>query len=338
MATDVMQEVVNIGSLALEPLIERLKNKDRQYYGVSYNTTQISAEDQSYLWRSAAVQALGKIRDVGAVEPLIGALNEMDNHSEFTPKVSFRAAIARALGRIGDRKAIEPLSKAIREDVSFKVRRIAAEGLLAMGIEPDLSSDKINYLIYENKWDELVALGEIAVEPIAHVFTSGERDQDVNLRDAALALARIGTNNAVSHLISALSCFQTSHNPEEWHPERYYSMKRALELTKKQERFSQYKEATLAAWKKLGKSALKTLIDVLLFSQDSVREGAVIALGEIGDKQAIEPLMRVMEDAKVITDTTTRNDVVKRIPQAIERIRQINQKANASLFEQKYVL
>ena len=51
--------------------------------------------------RSAAARALGELKDVQAVEPLIATLKDSDS------KVSELAA--EALGKIGDARAVEPL-------------------------------------------------------------------------------------------------------------------------------------------------------------------------------------------------------------------------------------
>jgi HEAT repeat protein len=58
--------------------------------------------------RKAAAEALGKIGDTRAVEPLIAALKTRDS--------DVRQAAAEALGKIGDARAVEPLIAALKDE------------------------------------------------------------------------------------------------------------------------------------------------------------------------------------------------------------------------------
>ena len=70
--------------------------------------------------RTAAAEALGKIGDVRAVDPIIAALRD--------PKWTVSANAAEALGRIGDPRAVGPLKAALK-DGSRDVRQAAAVAL-----------------------------------------------------------------------------------------------------------------------------------------------------------------------------------------------------------------
>ena len=80
--------------------------------------------------RASAIEALGRIGDSRAVEPLIAALKDED--------VNVRWPAARALGEIKDTRAIKPLIAALK-DAEWIVREAAAEALIKIGapaVEP----------------------------------------------------------------------------------------------------------------------------------------------------------------------------------------------------------
>lgn len=83
----------------------------------------------------AVAEALGKLGDTRAVEPLIAALQDED--------VELRRAAAQALGEIGDSRAVEPLIAALR-DKDIELRRVAARALGeiedAQAVEPLLAT------------------------------------------------------------------------------------------------------------------------------------------------------------------------------------------------------
>ena len=70
--------------------------------------------------RSGAVEALGRIGDVRAVEPLIQRLQDEDE--------DVRSAAAEALGRIGDARAVDPLIQRLQEE-DWWVRETAWQAL-----------------------------------------------------------------------------------------------------------------------------------------------------------------------------------------------------------------
>lgn len=154
-----IEALVEIGEPAVEPLIQALNN-------------------ESWVVREAATEALGKIGDERAVEPLIKVLDDEDETT------FVREAAAEALGEIGDERAIEPLAHALTD---IDVLKNAAVALDKLGWAPQNESEKAYYLIAKNQWDELTRLGEPAVEPLIHTLT----DMDVR-EEAVETLTRIG--------------------------------------------------------------------------------------------------------------------------------------------------
>ncbi len=105
---DEWDQCIEIGTQAVEPLIVRLKHGGLP-----------------------AMEALCKIGDTRAVEPLIAVLKDVN--------WAWRKAGAETLGKMGDVRAVEPLVIALKDD-TWKVREAAAEALGAIGdaraIEP----------------------------------------------------------------------------------------------------------------------------------------------------------------------------------------------------------
>jgi HEAT repeat protein len=80
-------------------------------------------------FRSAAAEALAKLGDPRAVEPLIRALGDIDS--------DVRGSAARALAKLGDPRAVEPLVRALGDPILLQqrawniVERLAAFNALA---------------------------------------------------------------------------------------------------------------------------------------------------------------------------------------------------------------
>ena len=136
----------------------------------------LKVEDEEI--RQAAADALGKIGDSRAVEPLIGVLDIDRDVSE---------AAAWALGEIGDARAVEPLIKTLHEYMAFA----------------DYDGDaEVRYAVER----ALGKIGEPAVEPLIRELRN-ERLQgsEATIREcAADTLGMIGDAGAVEPLIMAL--------------------------------------------------------------------------------------------------------------------------------------
>jgi len=85
-----------------------------------------------------ATEALGRIGDRRAVEPLIRVLSNADSH------VRESAAAAEALGRIGSDRAVEPLKRTLN-DADRDVRSSAAQALDTLGWTPDIDEAAAAY-------------------------------------------------------------------------------------------------------------------------------------------------------------------------------------------------
>jgi HEAT repeat protein len=267
--------------------------------------------------RRVAVEALGKLREARAVEPLIARLS--DDNSDV------RCAAAEALGQLGNRQAVEPLIVRLNDDNS-DVRRAAAETLgrlsEAQAIEPliarlsDGNSDvrraaaksldeltwqaqtqaqQIAYLIATQACDEIVRIGEPAVESL--IASLKDDNWDVR-RMAAEALVKI-SEPAVEPLVRRLV-------DEDW------SMKRAVAEVLGQLGDARavkplircmgdddwdVRRAAAKALEQIHSTGVVTLLIAQLIDDDwDVRRAAAEALGKLGNMEAVEPLIARLED------------------------------------------
>lgn len=140
---------------------------------------------------SYAQQALVEIGEP-AVEHLIGALKDTNKY--------VRRYAAEAIGQIGDERGIEPLVDALRDE-DKNVRTNTSWALETMKWEPEDNEATAYYLLANDKWDELVTLGEPEVKPLIEALNG---KQGYVQSDAAEALGRIGDARCVESLIQAL--------------------------------------------------------------------------------------------------------------------------------------
>ena len=174
------ENLVALGKPAVAPLIKALEDEDRN---VRYETA----------------RALGELKDKGAVEPLIKALNE--DESRHT-----REEAARSLGKLSDARAIEPLIKALG-DKEWLVSHDVAKALVTFGVL--IVEPLIQELANENQQvreQAAFALGELddprAVEPLITLLTD---EHYRTRRAAARSLGELGDIKAVEPLINALT-------------------------------------------------------------------------------------------------------------------------------------
>jgi len=75
------------------------------------------------------------------------------------------------------------------KDEDSSVRWEAVGALDELGYEPKNDTEKAYYLIARKNWDELVKMGEPAVEPLIHAL----KDEDYDVRKGAVeALVKVG--------------------------------------------------------------------------------------------------------------------------------------------------
>ena len=255
-----------------------------QYISYRYPVFIKALSDDDFDVRRHAAEALGKLGDKRAVDPLINALSDDD--------FWVRLSAAEALGRLGDTRAVDPLIKMLSDDYSG-VRRDAAEAL-------GLLADKR------------------AVDPLIEALA--DNDSHVR-REAAEALGRLGDKRAVDPLIEALAdddsggrrsaaeALEQLGQPE-WAQHvrgddddfiRLGSSKNSKAVVPLIKALASdgydVREAAAEALGRLGdKRAVDPLIEALADWDDDVRKNATEALGLLGDKRVSDPLIKDLAD------------------------------------------
>jgi HEAT repeat protein len=209
---------------------------------------------------NAAAQALGTIGSAAAIEPLIGAINQWKEHiaeTAFTALMRIgphvhgtqREQMADALVRmlVGTPPIVRQGAMATLDQLNWKIERNAAGA---------------RYLIARGDWENCVAVGEPAVQPLIDVLS----DDDVERRQAAFgAIVRIGTP-AIEPLINAMDSEHPAHQAAFW------------------------------ALVKIGAPAVDQLLPMLRSDQPALREASARVLGQIGDQRALKLLVDATGD------------------------------------------
>ena len=119
------EALINMGDVVVEPLITALKDSD-------------------YSVRWYAAQALGKIGDARAVEPLIKALNYWGRYKE----VSIYAT--KELVKKADPRVVEHLKKASKKDKSKEVRKKTEQVIASINVKASIKLFEEALEIYKN--------------------------------------------------------------------------------------------------------------------------------------------------------------------------------------------
>lgn len=174
-----------------------------------------------------------------------------------------------------------------------KKKNVVKKAILALGGLKDVKA--LETVIYKALLSEgtirsasIWALGTIgdkrAIQPLIKLLENENEDENQHTREEVIeALGKIGTEEAISRIISTLDT-------------------------------SLSEKATLIL-KEIGHPVIASLISALNSNNQTVREKTVTILGEMGDKEATEPLIAVFEDA------TTNSDLKEQIILALGNIK-----------------
>ena len=210
--------------------------------------------------RKAAAEALGRLRDPRAGEPLVSALKDQS--------VYVSRSATQALAEIGP--SVYQQLVAVLSDQDARVRRRAVEVLAKVGGDIAVEhltaalTDEDPFVRSEASEGLTRTSDTRAVEPLI----SALQDIDISVRlNAADALGRIGDSRAIPPLIAAL-------------------YEEEIELNRRAE----------GALAKIGAPAVDALVAILEDDNVAVRRHAMSALGKIKDARSIEPLIKAMRD------------------------------------------
>jgi len=247
-------------------------------------------KNDDYLIRKEAARALKYVGDESSVDALIDALKFEEWHANYVVLDAVRENAAEALGRIGDKKAVEPLIRTLKD------------------------RDE------EVRWKSAWALGRIgdkkAVEPL--IESLKDKNGDVR-KHAAAALGNIGDKRAVEHLIHSM-------NDKEWTVRKCsvtalgkIGDERAVKplLKALNDEDSDVKRRVILALEKMKNLAFDPLLKAFYDDDWKIQSLVAEALGKIGDKRAVKPLIAALTDK----DKVERNRYVRgKAAEALGRI------------------
>jgi HEAT repeat protein len=267
------KEIILIGNSAVGPLIHALEN-------------------DNFVVRCRAARALGKTRDIRAIEPLIQKLTDCE-------QVQMRAAVS--LKQIG-KPALKALIQALG-DSNYKIREGAVIALSGIRY-PEVIEPLINSLQDEFssvRWRAAYELGRTGntkvIQPLIRAFC----DQDCEVRYAAsLSLLKFG-KKAEAQLLKVL---------QDTDSEIRYCALCALEdienigviepfILELNDEYSGIRgKAALILGNSGDVRAVKPLIKALKDQSIIVRRYAAEALGKLEDHSSVEPLLNAFQDNK----------------------------------------
>jgi len=280
---------------------------------LSYKKDSTEWEDTAV--RERAAEALGKIGDARAVEPLIATLKDSD--------VGVRWTAAEALGKLGDARAIEPLIATLHHD-NDRMHNSAAEALGklvdTLAVEPLISALKDDDWRVRKAITEL--LGKIGDARTVEPLIAALKDDNWRVRETAtVVLGKIGDAHAVEPLVAALRDSELYVSKEAvnaldllgWRPgtdedgARYWSLKdewdKCIEIGTQavEPLIVRLKHGCLPAIEVLCKigdaRAVEPVISVLKDVNNwAWRTAAAETLGKMGDVRAVEPLVAALKD------------------------------------------
>ncbi len=223
-----------------------------------------SLQDADASVRVLAVMALAKIGDGRAAEPLVAALKDSDELVQM--------AVWTALVDMG-KPAVEPLISALRDN-NPDVQRSAALALGELGDDLAVESliEVLTDIDYRARSAAAKALGLIGDSRGVPALMVALRDKDVTVRRrAANALGDIGDPRAIEALVWAMD--------DQDHIVGHSSIIALHNIMRKQVDRS-----------------MDRLINDLYQANMKVRASAIVALGSLGDKRAIQHLIETLSD------------------------------------------
>lgn len=191
--------LAKIGPPAVEPLLAEFASR-AESSSVAGNTGADEARSYEFQQanirrRQAIVRALGEIKDLRAIEPLIRSLADAE----------IRNTVIEALGKVGSSDANTMLIGLLKDDEP-QIRKVTADALGQIGWTPATDAEKAAYYIAGQDWEACERLGPAAVELLLAFVLAG---QEVNFDADPIVsvLGRIKDPRAIRPLVWALSLY-----------------------------------------------------------------------------------------------------------------------------------
>ena len=261
-----------------------------------------SLKEVKYWVPSAPAKALVKLDDKNAVAPLIAIFEDDKQH----PQV--RANAAYVLGHLDSKQAISPLGAALQEDKDWRVRRAAAEALGELGDKVGLelllkSLKEVKYWVPSAPAEALVKLDDKnAVAPLIAILKDDKQHPRVRA-NAAYVLDHLDSKQVISPLRAALM-----NDPSERVRSAaaetlgHLGSKEAISPLGAALKEDPSERVRLYAAQSLGELGDKVGLELLLKSlkeiKNSIPSSPAKALVKLDDKNAVAPLIAILEDDK----------------------------------------
>ncbi len=158
------------------------------------------------------------------------------------------------------------------------VRAAIVTALEQMQWQPDQSAIAAEYWIVHKDWDQCVAIGKAAIDPLIAAF---KHEEEPTRHQAYLALVKMG-DSAAPRLIEALN-----------------------------DDYAEMRQAAFQALVKVGPAALPEIVVGLQDSYEDVRIAAAHTLGEFGHPDGIEALIEALGDPSNGVRTTAYRALLK---------------------------
>lgn len=228
-------------------------------------------------------------------------------------KTSARVEAVYVLQGLHDESTIGPLIKALSDDSDYRIAYVASEVLVQIGspaVTPLLEAMKNDIL--KVKMRELATLGKIQDERVTEVLLSALDDPNMGVT-AIWALGERREKKAVGPLLKLLEHFDRSATPHVFvalgkiqdrstmGPIREIAFDRSIEAVYREHAFSALAGLTHVF---KDKELFGPLCNALKEDNSFIRQEAVYALGNLGEKRAIpvlEAQFKKEEDSSVLT-------------------------------------
>ena len=256
---------------AIEPIIDILSETDlftlKQLFGV------LSKIDREWVKHEAAKKL---------VPFLIDMIDSLDKDLE-----DLKENCIALLAGIGDKRAIEPLVALLKTESDSSMLKTIKNTLKELGWEPENIDDKVFVLLLEKNEDELVKLGEPAIEPLVDILINKETFTWV----AVSVLRKLGWEPETFEEKICMFIQNKKYNDSiqlgKTDPEKF------VDLMKNK---SSSKSKIMRMMHEMKDPETFEILNVILEKDDkNTKVSAARILGEIGDDRAIEPIIKAFE-------------------------------------------
>ncbi len=259
----------------------------------------IAGDDQgdSYL-QILTLEAFGHLANPRGINPLLRSLENNDPEMRYT---AAQALEEMAQKGIREDRVIEPLIARLH-DTQPRVRNMAAAALRQNGWQPGKDHSAILYHISWNEWDQLIDIGEPAIDPLARVIETDKTKYSAGFKtpkqQAIRILGEIGGVRATDMLFDLLK----SNLDERSHTEQALNQSAKKEIEPFISRLSdssisdEMSRVIIGSIEHNGsQQARDVLANALNHPKPYVQQWATYALASLRDRRAIPVLEHILE-------------------------------------------